>query len=97
MAAIATSLLLTSPNIQGNELVRSVKPVKAERVVINPVNINLANAQQLTVLKGVGDKKAQAIISYREQHGNFNSIDELLNVKGVGEKILLDNKELLSL
>jgi len=60
----------------------------------NPVNINTADAEALaTALKGVGSVKAQAIVSYREKHGSFMSINALYNVKGIGEKIVEENKE----
>ena len=61
------------------------------------VDINKADVESLTSLKGVGEKKAQAIIAYRKSHGDFSSIDDLLNVKGIGEKILLLNKERIKL
>ena len=52
------------------------------------ININTATASQLTALNGIGESKAAAIVEYREQHGDFGSVDELLNVRGIGEKIL---------
>ena len=52
------------------------------------ININTATASQLTALNGIGETKAAAIVEYREQHGRFTSVDELLNVRGIGEKTL---------
>ena len=52
------------------------------------ININTATASQLTALNGIGESKAAAIVEYREQHGDFGSVDDLLNVPGIGEKIL---------
>lgn len=52
------------------------------------LDINTASAEEFVKVKGIGEKKAERIISYRNEHGNFNSIDELKNVKGIGEKIV---------
>lgn len=52
------------------------------------ININSATSAQLQSLNGIGDTYAQRIIEYRELNGGFDSIDELINVKGIGEKRL---------
>lgn len=52
------------------------------------VNINTASVEELTALKGIGEGKAQAIVEYREANGAFASADDLVNVKGIGDKIL---------
>ena len=53
------------------------------------VNINTASAKELETLPGIGAKKAQAIVEYREEHGgSFKSVDELKEVKGIGPKLL---------
>lgn len=52
------------------------------------IDINKADAQQLRSLPGVGAKKAEEIVKYRELNGNFNNINELVNVKGIGDKML---------
>ena len=68
-----------------------------------PVNVNSASAEEIAeALKGVGMSKAEAIVSYRSEHGQFKHIDELVNVKGIGirtvdinrEYILLENSKL---
>ncbi len=61
------------------------------------INVNSANAEQLASLKGVGKVKAQAIVNYRDTHGKLSSLDGLLNVKGIGEKVLEDNLSKLSI
>lgn len=52
----------------------------------NLVNINEADITQLQTLSGIGEKKAQAIITYRQENGSFKSIDDLNKVSGIGEK-----------
>jgi competence protein ComEA len=62
------------------------------------ININTASAQQLaTVMTGIGENKAQAIIEYREKHGDFKTIESLQNVDGIGEKTIEKNRDRLSL
>lgn len=57
------------------------------------VNINTADADTLVrELRGVGPAKAQAIIEYREAHGPFTSVDDLLEVKGIGTATLEKNR-----
>ncbi|WP_270789360.1 ComEA family DNA-binding protein [Enterococcus diestrammenae] len=50
------------------------------------VNINTADIAQLTTLSGIGQKKAEAIISYREENGPFKALEDLKEVSGIGEK-----------
>jgi len=50
------------------------------------VNLNTASIEQLTTLPGVGPKLAARIVEYRQKSGTFRSTQELMNVKGVGEK-----------
>ena len=52
------------------------------------VNINTATKDELTTLKGVGDKRAQEIIDYRKKNGNFKSVDELGKVPGIGPGLM---------
>lgn len=61
-----------------------------------PLDINAATASQLSaVLSGVGMKKAQAIVAYRERYGDFTSIEDLSKVKGIGAVLLERNKALI--
>ncbi|MGD8526962.1 MAG: helix-hairpin-helix domain-containing protein [Thioalkalispiraceae bacterium] len=61
--------------------------------VAAPVNINTADASTLAAnIKGVGEKKAQAIIHYRKTNGPFKRIDDIVKVKGIGAKLLEKNR-----
>lgn len=63
-----------------------------------PIDVNSATAEQLSEsLQGVGPQKAKAIVAYREQHGPFRSVQDLANVKGIGESLLDKNKGLITL
>jgi competence protein ComEA len=61
------------------------------------VDINSATVKEFTSLKGVGEKKAQAIVEYRTQIKCFQSLDELVKVKGIGTKLLDKIKDELTL
>lgn len=56
------------------------------------VNVNTATATQLSTIKGLGPKKAQAIIDYRQQNGPFKSVDDLRQVPGISDKLLASIK-----
>ena len=57
------------------------------------VNINKASAEELTQLKGVGEKYAEAIVHYREEHGLFKQAEDIMKVPGIGPKTFETNKE----
>lgn len=58
-----------------------------------PVNVNTADAKTISEsLKGIGQKKAAAIVKYRKQYGEFKTIDDLAKVSGIGQKTLAINK-----
>ena len=57
------------------------------------INLNTASAAELETLNGVGAAKAEAIVAYRSEHGGFKSVDELANVKGIGDKTVDKNRD----
>ena len=59
------------------------------------VNINTAGLEELMTLPGIGESKAQAIIQYREEHGGFQSIEELTNIAGIKNGVYEKIKELV--
>lgn len=70
----------------------------AERQAAQPVNINHADAATLAgALRGIGMRKAEAIVAYRTEHGPFKSVDELANVKGIGAKTLEQLRPMVSI
>lgn len=57
------------------------------------ININTADADALCTLKGIGEVKAQRIIDYRNSNGAFSSIEEIMNISGIGEKTFENIKD----
>ena len=60
------------------------------------ININTADATELDKLPGIGPAKAADIISYRQSNGGFQSIEELKDVKGIGDKTFENMKDLVT-
>jgi competence protein ComEA len=75
LALVMAALLVSGPALAAG------KPAPTAKV-----NLNTASVEQLTSLPGVGPKLAARIIEYRQKSGSFRSPQELMNVKGVGEK-----------
>ena len=61
-----------------------------------PININTASAEQLTALNGIGEAKAAAIVEYRKANGPFKSVDQLVDVKGIGLKLVEKNRDVIT-
>lgn len=61
------------------------------------INLNQANVVQLQELSGIGLKKAEAIIAYRQKNGKFQNIEQLQQVKGIGPALFAKNKQRLAL
>lgn len=72
------------------------KAPAAKATATTPVNLNTATQAQLETLPGVGAKAAQRILEYRQKNGSFKKIEDLMNVKGIGEKAFLKLKPLLT-
>lgn len=56
------------------------------------VNVNQAGLEQLATLKGVGEKKARAILAWRRDHGPFNSLEQFEEVPGIGPALIEQNR-----
>lgn len=85
------SSLSFAESADGNEPNANVNQVD-ERI-----DINHADIKTLSLLKGIGMKKAAAIVKYRNENGKFISVEDLLNVTGIGEQILALNKSKLTI
>lgn len=72
-----------------------VKELVSERKS-GKININTANSEELQSLKGIGPSTASSIIAYREEYGGFSSIEEIMNVKRIGEKTFAKIKDRIS-
>lgn len=60
------------------------------------IDLNTADVYELQRLPGIGEKRAQAIVAYREEHGPFQSVEDLTRVSGIGEGILVGLREYAS-
>jgi competence protein ComEA len=69
---------------------------KARATASAPVNLNAASTAQLQTLPGIGSSTAQRILEYRQKNGAFKKIEELMNVRGIGEKSFLKLKPLIT-
>jgi competence protein ComEA len=76
--------------------VRAVSAARVRATPSAPVNLNAASIAQLQTLPGVGASTAQRILDYRQKNGAFKKVEELMNVKGVGEKSFLKLKPLIT-
>ncbi|MEH2919761.1 ComEA family DNA-binding protein [Samsonia erythrinae] len=99
--------LLTQAAAKAESTVTTLKPASSEQKVDNAtlpdgdedeVSINTASANELAnVMNGVGLKKAEAIVNYREQNGPFTQLDQLIEVPGIGAALVERNLSRLKL
>ncbi len=85
VALVGSAPLFSAP--QDDKPARSAK--SAPKAPSSPVNLNTATAVQLQELPGIGARTAERIVEYRQKNGGFKKIEELMNVKGIGEKNFL--------
>ena len=92
------ALALVSLLASGSLAASAQSPTSSPRTVakaspsVGVVNINTASASELDALPGIGAKVAARIVEYRQKNGPFKKIEELMNVRGVGEKNFLKLK-----
>jgi competence protein ComEA len=79
----------TSPSISPSSI-----PKTAAKTT-DKIDLNSATLEQLDALPGIGESKAKAILAYRQEKGSFTKIEQLLEVKGIGEKMLAALKPMI--
>ena len=67
-----------------------------ENVENKLININTATKEEFLTINGIGDAKAESIIKYREENGNFKTIDDIKNVSGIGDSLFESIKEYIT-
>ena len=90
----ALVVCVVSASVSAQQPSRGARPAAATTTEI--VNLNTSSAAQIASLPGIGDKTAELIVQYREKNGPFKKIEEIMNVKGVGEKSFLRIKDRLT-
>lgn len=80
LASAALAFLLTA----GSSIALAAPAADAQASVQSSVNLNKASADELMTLKGIGPKTAERIIAYRQEQGPFQTVDQLVMVKGIG-------------
>jgi competence protein ComEA len=79
----------------GQEAPRRGTPA-AKASASGPLNLNTATVAQLEALPGIGKSTAERILEYRQKSGGFKKVEDLMNVRGVGEKSFLKLKPLIT-
>jgi competence protein ComEA len=93
---ILTAIGVAQPAPALAQTAKTAGAAKAKATAANPINLNSASVAQLQTLPGIGASTAQRIVEYRQKNGSFKKVEELMNVKGIGEKSFLKLKPLIT-
>lgn len=93
---ILVATVLAGPSTSWAQAAKTGGSAKARATASAPVNLNSATATQLQTLPGIGASTAQRIVDYRQKNGAYKKVEELMNVKGIGEKSFLKLKPLIT-
>ncbi|MGY3894139.1 ComEA family DNA-binding protein [Aeromonas enterica] len=98
---LTATLLLSCLPLLSQPLLAADKPAAKPTTAVTAakesgkVNLNTASINELTALKGIGEKKAQAIVDYREKQGKFTTVEQLADVSGIGPATLEANRDMI--
>ncbi|MGU5717092.1 ComEA family DNA-binding protein [Aeromonas taiwanensis] len=87
--------LLSQPVLAADKPATKPAATVATATEAGKINLNTASADELASLKGIGEKKAQAIVDHREKQGKFTSVDQLADVSGIGPATLEANRDMI--
>ena len=96
IAAALVAVTLFSPALPPHHAVAQEPPPRTASERPAPLNLNTATEAQLEALPGIGPSTAQRIVEYRKKNGAFKKAEDLMNVKGIGEKSFLKLKPLVT-
>jgi competence protein ComEA len=94
LVGVLMVLALALPGAQAQE--KTAEKAKPAASASSPINLNTATVAQLETLPGIGSRTAQLIVEHRQKSGGFKKIEELMNIKGIGEKSFLKIKPLVT-
>ena len=97
MSLVAAALLVAAQPLTSSAQTKAAGRTSTKAAPAAAVNINTAPASELQTLPGIGAKVAERIVEYRQKNGPFKKVEDLMNVRGVGEKNFLKLKPHVSI